>query len=731
MADQKIKLQVGADTSELMAALDQVVKKTQQVQNQLKSLTTSPKAQQPILSPEEKRYQQVLGDVKKDEEKSRVNRAAQDIAKRQLQDIRREIEANGRAESKNEKDREQAQRNINRLKEEEKRITETLNRLTGKTGGGAMPPGGRPPSGGGGIGAGGISSAGGLASALGIPAMAIGAVATAGFALKIGESIRRSFAEAQVEARAIQTQAYNTKGQAGQLLESAIMGRGLEDTMFNEQRAKGQATAENKINQRYSMSGPVNDALSYFGAGERVRNTFGAIQHFNLPQAYRAAIGSPEYQANITGEKAQEAATQTEVEKNAPENKATSAVKERFLQDFQKNLGFQRQTGMTEEQFRSFNINAANAGFMPEQAQAASSAIMSAGGGTRNAKANAGFALQMGKQFDLTNASQALGAIGGQLGSAQMSKDALIAVQAEGTRLGLNRSDLREENRRFVELASTAIGQSSVTSKEGYADLLQTFGKFMTGANTTQSIAAGRSAYEAYQALSSAQAGPGAVLRQANMRRDAVLGQLSQGDRNVLSLMTQEEVNSGSERVKAIAARSGLSPQQLVEANKSNIAESTFLLPGTREALAEFRKADKAMNGPLNPKDLEKRQVEFETASGKLMIEETKENATAGRDEKFLRQWNQQYRVNGMIGQPEANVARPGDIATAKQAQLEKLSDDLFNNLQGNLGLTAKAVEQLAASLAKVRAEALGTNKNSMPSSRATTPSAVHTGGTE
>ena len=364
MADQKIKLQVSGDTSELMAALDAVVKRTQQAQNQLKALNTSPKSQAPVVSPEEKKYQQVLGDVKKDEERARINRNAQDIARRQLQDIRREIESNGRAETKNEKDREQAQRNINRLKEDERRIAETLNRLQGKTGSGTIPPGARanPASA---MGQGGITSASGLAMALGAPAMAIGAIATAAFALKAGESIRKAIFEAQYETRAISTQAFNTKGQGGQLLESAINGNGLEDIMFARERAKGQSTGSGLVERTYGAVGGRNPlmvgavgglggslalgALNYLSPeyGGRAMNSIGALEHGQFAQAGNAMFFPERYQARIALEKGQEGLTQTEIEKNAAENKGSTAIKEQYIQDFQRNLAFQRQTGMT------------------------------------------------------------------------------------------------------------------------------------------------------------------------------------------------------------------------------------------------------------------------------------------------------------------------------------------------------------------------------------------------
>ena len=150
------------------------------------------------------------------------------------------------------------------------------------------------------------------------------------------------------------------------------------------------------------------------------------------------------------------------------------------------------------KEFRKFLGGINGAGFSDELGMGAASSIIGAGGSTRAARGNAGFALQMGRQFDLTNAGQAIGAISGQLGGTQQSKDALIAIQAEGTRIGVNRSDMREENRKFVEMAANVINQSSATGSADVDQLVSTFSKFMSNTSMT-GLQAGQNAYETFQ----------------------------------------------------------------------------------------------------------------------------------------------------------------------------------------------------------------------------------------
>jgi hypothetical protein len=303
----------------------------------------------------------------------------------------------------------------------------------------------------------------------------------------------------------------------------------------------------------------------------------------------------------------------------------------------------------------------------------------------------------MGRQFDLTNAGQAIGNLGGQLGSAEMSKEALIKIQAEGTRIGVNQSDFRDENRKFVEMASNIIGQSNATSGAGVDQILSTFSKFMSGTNTMTGMEAGKTAYEAFQRQSNIQTGPSAVLRSAGMRGDDVLGQLNERDRAKLSLMPESEVTTDSQFIQSLAKGDPKKAQAIVDNYHKVIGNSLFINPTTDKAITKLREAQKKITGPVASGAAYGESFKnVSLAEGEAAGEISLEGAGAGMSEKVRLQYaraqasgdqKQMTQLQEDIkGQAESNKnVRPGDEMNKQQAEASRLANELFTSIQKSI----------------------------------------------
>ncbi len=579
------------------------------------------------------------------------------------------------------------------------------------------------------FGAGGVTTVGGLAQFLGVPAAVIGTAVTTIAAGSAVEGIRRFFSEAQYRAREAAATAFQMQGQGGQRLNALLTGGAAEELIFNPQRLEAAQFAQEKVGGRYAVRGagsPIMDLLSSVLG----REGLGALQHMKPIQAARGIAGrfgfkdlQEEFERQREIETGEAQTAQFEALKRGPAGAFRTETANKYLRDWQRNLVFQRQTGLGEGGFRGFlgGINAA--GFMDEQGMAMASAIQGAGGSTRSAVGNSAFALQMQRQFDLTNAGKALGEISGQTGTAQLSKDALIHIQAEGTRIGVNQSEFREENRKFVEMAASIINQSTATSTAGVDQLVGTFSRFM-GERTVTGMEAGRSAYEAYQAQSNVQTGPSAVMRAAGMIRSPILQKLSGEDQASLFTMNQADVNPDDPGIKFLARKAGVSAQQLVDEYHGIQNSSMFTRKSTDAAINKLSQQRQKMVGPVASGAAYGGALEdYAGAEGAALTAMSIEPATAGLSRKAQRAFAQ-ARASGdnaemqrilqeqTKSQAEGKgvTGRPGDEMERIQAQANTLANTMFESFKTQIVPATEDVKRFADAVATLRRAMGGTD---------------------
>jgi hypothetical protein len=196
-------------------------------------------------------------------------------------------------------------------------------------------------------------------------------------------------------------------------------------------------------------------------------------------------------------------------------------------QNYQRNLGIQRGLGLEDKDFmgkqgflqRNMNYGGKTQ-FTEEQVTDMQQQILGAGGSARLGR-EAGAGLQLQKDYNLNNAPQMLANISKTLGGAQETKEASAKVIAEAFKQGLNDSDLVDLLRGFTQSTSEFIARSGARTQADVSRITEQFGKGMVE-NTSTGLDAAKTAYEAYQKLSSQQSGPFSIMQRAAMLRDPI-----------------------------------------------------------------------------------------------------------------------------------------------------------------------------------------------------------------
>lgn len=737
MADQKISLRIGADTKDLESAFSAFIKKAQGETEKLK-LTPNAKSNVPGAEAVKESAQT----ARAINQRVREEKAGLDLVNRELEKKRALIEAiakrqetavKGSTEELNltqklnrEKERLQQTEKVAQVqKENYRKAQDAQDRASGAArgagGSGGAGGGGAAAGGFGNIGRGGITSISGLAGALGAPAMALGIVATATAAIKAVESARRFFVEAPMRTREVEASAFQKQGQGGQRIESILNGGAAEENIFDPQRQQAARSAQSAIRGRYAAS-PIGGAPGAAAQLLMGNQGFGALQHGNFMQAIRGTLGrygvksqQESFEANKKDEEADEQRSQFEAFKKGPEGALRTAVGNQYLQNYQRNLDFQRQTGLGTSAFRNDFLGGVNqAGFTNEQGMGMASSIMGAGGSTRSAVGNAALGLQAQRNLDLTNAGSVIGNLSKGLGGAETTKEAFVKILAEGTRAGLDNSEFREENRKFVEAAAGAITQSGVTSGAGAEQILSQFGKFFSD-KTGTGMEAGKNAYELYRQTSMSTTGPRGTMRAAGMLTDPTISKLSRDSREALFNMPIDQLTPDNPAIVAMAAQAGVSPDDLIKAQNKVTSKSANLFKNSDIAtkrLAEVKKKygrNSALDtmGPFMVGEKE----EMTRALGESNIAQIKEHPELGQNQRTLTAYSEALSRGDtrMPGQDleEAKkqqlaaptTGRPEDQTNRLQAEASRMSNQLFMSFKESITPASEAVRKFASDI--------------------------------
>lgn len=388
---------------------------------------------------------------------------------------------------------------------------------------------------------------------------------------------------------------------------------------------------------------------------------------------------------------------------------------EEYNRNAQRDLDFQRQMGLNTKSFRGdFKSSVFNAGFEDIQGMNMASGIMGAGGSTRSAVGNAALGLQAQRNLDITNAGGVLGKLSGGLGSADTTKEAFVKILAEGTRVGLDGSDFREENRRFVESAAEAISKSGVSTSGGVEQILSQFGRFF-GDKTNAGMAAGQSAYELYRQTSMATTGPRGTMRAAGMLTDPTISKLGRDSREALFNMPVDQLTPDNPAIIAMAAQAQVSPEDLIKAQNKITSKSANLFKNSDIATQNLANVKKKYNlqssigfqGPLSPMAYD----EIGKALGESNIAQVKEHPELGQDQRTASAFSEGLSKGDARMQSQAlkdakkqqlevkTTGRPEDETNKVRAEMSRQVNQIFMDMKDSIvpaaGAAANFVEQI------------------------------------
>lgn len=750
MADD-VKLKIGGDTSELEKALSNAIKKIQAEADKLKLTPTAAKAAPGVDSLREAANTSRSMNQRIREEKAGldlINRELakkkamiDEIAKQQANAVKASREELALAERlTKEKDRFQRAEKIAQVQRENvRKAEESANRAAGNRGGGggiANPQGGMR----------GFSTVG-----------IIGGITTA-----VVQGINQIAYSPQRTLVAGGSAVQNTVGRESSSIYNGSLPNELAWTrekaeakqMADRQEAANRAMDTARATGGIAM-GLATPALALSGVGlpaagatglaslaalfgsQRMRAQTTSALTKNIFPGYSKQQGA-EYENLLSQQNGEDFRTSLDAKRQLDPRKQLAV--DEYNANAQRDLDFQRQTGLNTQSFRGgFKNSAFDAGFTGEQAMGSASGILGAGGSTRGAVGNATLALQAGRNLDLTNSAGVLGKLSGSMGGADVSKEAFVKILAEGTRSGLDGSDFREENRKFIETAAQMVSTSGVSTSGGVEAIMSQFGKFF-GDRTNTGIQAGQNAFDIYRQSSMATTGPRGTMRAAGMLTDPTISKLGRDSREALFNMPIDQLTPDNPAVIAMANEAKVTPEDLIKAQNRVTSKSANLFKNSDIATQRLStikakygvQSAIGFQGPLSGKAYD----EIADALGRSNLAQIKEHPELGQDQRTTSAYSeamsrgdsraqQAALEDAKKSQLGATVSgRPEDETNKVRAEMSRYVNEMFMSMKDSIvpasGAAAHFVEQIqkvtAAMMALPENQRAGfANKNILP----------------
>lgn len=368
----------------------------------------------------------------------------------------------------------------------------------------------------------------------------------------------------------------------------------------------------------------------------------------------------------------------------------TAAVGE-YEQNWQRNLGAQRQMGLDNKGFYGkdgFLDKNISAGFTPEMGLEMSSSIMGAGGSTRMSRGEgSAFGNQLARGHDLTNAGNVLGTLSGGLGSFESTKLATIKILAEGTKIGLDDSKFAEENRKFTQITADIIAKAGAIGADDQQRLSAGFGAFVAD-KTMGGMDAAKSAYEKYQQISQETSGPRGVMRAAGFLSDPILSKLPTMTQQALMKIPDNQLSEDHPVVLQAAEKSGKSPKEIIASISGVTGKSVSRHKEFDDAISRITKyAKDSGKNHLTEEDMKYIQKDVNTASVFATSEHGITNkqelnsfirAQANRELDPLKQAEYESKVEGKL---TGDTGRMEDSNVKAMASESRAVLDNFNEM--------------------------------------------------
>jgi hypothetical protein len=539
---------------------------------------------------------------------------------------------------------------------------------------------------------------------------------------------------------------------AGQNLRDVYGGRAPFESAFTEERdaAAGlasQKAGRNRITDRLMGIGSAGmilggGAMALTGAGlvPGLALMAGGVAGLTNDRNRQGIFGGKEYEQLLASQQGEDFRRNYENLKNQDPGKRLAL--ENFEQFKDRNVGSQRQLGLSNDQFYrggGFLSDVQQKGFMGEQGIGMANQIIGAGGSARMGR-QAGFGLQM-ERAGMTNASAILGSTSASIQNPEANKRATIAIMSEAFKIGLDNTEFAEENRRFAQAAAGIIGRTGTTSEADQDRLSGILGRFL-GEKTNTGVASAQSAYERAQERGSQTSGRRGSLRFGAAMKDKDLSKLQEGDLEELLSMRPEEMNSSNPAMAEFARIAGISVDELIEKvqGRGGVNEQgRFIFPGQKKKISDasatvddFMKKNKLSFSDLGDKARKGELPEnVQQALGRIMIEQNKSEAgglttsegIAAAGEFVTGQGRPGVTKEGTKDLLDKGPGRLEDEFTKKASEGAEAARKNFNSMTEQLWKAvdgAKAFTDAVAPLANVLSTGSQNNRMSLPQGKGT-----------
>lgn len=403
-----------------------------------------------------------------------------------------------------------------------------------------------------------------------------------------------------------------TEGPGGEILSSMYQGKMSDYFYYQTERQKALRMTMEGLGAKEKMYSPANilagavaagtagaTAGRFLGAGVgSLLGGVGALPGAGIGTALGAAVGSAGYMLSdmrnikaltdpeglrkqLLAEAAREQLENIEIEKR--QNPLKVLAREEYQRTGQENLQMQRMLGLSDESFygvrgiagSGFLGRGLSRGYTREELLGASQGILGAGGSTRSAIDNAQMVAQM-QRAGVQNAAGIMGTLSRTMGTAETTQSATVRIMAEGVKQGLDKSEYRQENNRFMEILGRAVSLSGAITEKGAGAVTAYAGQFLSGKSMAE-IEAVPTAMEFVKRLQTSAGTPESVIKASKIMASEDFGSLPMMMKEELAYGDPAELSDPTNpKVISMAAKAKMSPEAFVKAYQKINKESVI-----------------------------------------------------------------------------------------------------------------------------------------------------------
>jgi hypothetical protein len=369
-------------------------------------------------------------------------------------------------------------------------------------------------------------------------------------------------------------------------------------------------------------------------------------------------------------------------------NLASKRLQDRGNQD----LGSQRMMGLSDDQMfghGGFQETANKGGFNQDLRAQMAATIASAGGSTRAMSGQASMTgLQAERNFDLTNAGQVLGRVSGAAGTSQASNDILKKILEESVKSGLDKSEFREEQRKFADITSSIISNAGLKSGTDAESALKEFSKYMGGDKTMKGMQGAQSAYQEAQGFSSETSGRGGAIQFAEMSKQGLSSLGAMGMAGLME-MPENQLSPDDPFVIGQALKAKMTPQEVVKRTKAAKRGKQLNEVGANDKnIQKVNEYLKSKN--LTGKDLTWEEAQKMPEDVQAAYAETQNYPTARST--FENPQKRQAAWRGLMGQGQGEEMGPATASGQVEATLAKKPERIQDKELEASGVAAQAM---------------------------------------